>query len=69
VHGCRTLTALGVFAGVLGSNPLSRDLKILSFSLQVHGKRLVEDTTLELSYGQVPTSAQDGGPTQRAARH
>ncbi|KAJ1482820.1 P-loop containing nucleoside triphosphate hydrolase protein, partial [Baffinella frigidus] len=39
-------------AGVLGSNPLSRDLKILSFSLQVHGKRLVEDTTLELSYGQ-----------------
>mmetsp|Transcript_20882 Transcript_20882/g.47098 ORF Transcript_20882/g.47098 Transcript_20882/m.47098 type:complete len:709 (-) Transcript_20882:198-2324(-) len=38
--------------GVLGSNPLSRDLKILSFSLQVHGKRLVEDTTLELSYGQ-----------------
>ena len=37
--------------GVLGSNPLSRDLKILSFSLQLHGKRLVEDTTLELSYG------------------
>mmetsp|Transcript_21648 Transcript_21648/g.33882 ORF Transcript_21648/g.33882 Transcript_21648/m.33882 type:complete len:625 (+) Transcript_21648:183-2057(+) len=37
--------------GVLGSNPLSRDLKILSFSLQLHGKRLIEDTTLELSYG------------------
>ena len=40
-----------VAAGVLGSNPLSRDLKIISFSLQLHGKRLVEDTTLELSYG------------------
>ena len=40
-----------VAAGVLGSNPLSRDLKIISFSLQRHGKRLVEDTTLELSYG------------------
>ena len=26
-------------------------MKILSFSLQLHGKRLVEDTTLELSYG------------------
>ena len=36
-------------AGVLASNPLSRDLKILSFSLSLHGKRLVEDTTLELS--------------------
>ena len=36
---------------MLGSNPLSRDLKIISFSLQLHGKRLVEDTTLELSYG------------------
>ena len=37
--------------GVLGSNPLSRDLKIISFSLQLHGKKLIEDTTLELSYG------------------
>jgi len=37
--------------GVLGSHPLSRDLKILSFSLSLHGKRLIEDTTLELSYG------------------
>ena len=37
--------------GVLASHPLSRDLKILSFSLSLHGKRLVEDTTLELSYG------------------
>ena len=42
---------MSVTAGVLGSNPLSRDLKILSFSMQLHGKRLVEDTTLELSYG------------------
>ena len=38
-------------AGVLGSHPLSRDLKILSFSLGLHGKRLIEDTFLELSYG------------------
>eukprot|EP00960_Hanusia_phi_P025590 745752-Hanusia_phi.AAC.2 len=37
--------------GELGSNPLSRDLKIISFSLQLYGKRLIEDTTLELSYG------------------
>jgi hypothetical protein len=37
--------------GVLASNPLSKDLKIHSFSLAFHGKRLIEDTLLELSYG------------------
>ncbi len=36
---------------MLGSRPLARDLKILSFSLSLHGKRLIEDTFLELSYG------------------
>ncbi len=35
----------------MGSHPLSRDLKILSFSLGLHGKRLIEDTFLELSHG------------------
>ena len=38
-------------AGVLASHPLSRDLKIQSFSLSLYGKRLIEDTLLELSYG------------------
>mmetsp|Transcript_88948 Transcript_88948/g.133361 ORF Transcript_88948/g.133361 Transcript_88948/m.133361 type:complete len:626 (-) Transcript_88948:122-1999(-) len=47
----QALAAARNVTGVLGSNPLSRDLKILSFSLSLHGKRLIEDTTLELSYG------------------
>lgn len=37
--------------GVLVSEPRARDVKIASFSLSLHGKLLIEDTFLELSYG------------------
>jgi ATP-binding cassette subfamily F protein 2 len=38
--------------GVLESDPRSRDVKIGTFSLNLHGRLLVEDTTIELNYGQ-----------------
>jgi len=37
--------------GQLASYPLSRDVKIESFSLSLHGTNLIDDTTLELNYG------------------
>jgi len=37
--------------GVLSSQPLSRDLKIESFSMSLYGQRLVEDTRLEFNWG------------------
>lgn len=37
--------------GVLESDPRSRDVKIGTFSLNLHGRVLVEDTTVELTYG------------------
>mmetsp|Transcript_1263 Transcript_1263/g.2726 ORF Transcript_1263/g.2726 Transcript_1263/m.2726 type:complete len:624 (+) Transcript_1263:96-1967(+) len=46
-----TLAAARNTTGVLSSNPLSKDLKITAFSLAFHGKRLIEDTLLELSFG------------------
>mmetsp|Transcript_49914 Transcript_49914/g.118307 ORF Transcript_49914/g.118307 Transcript_49914/m.118307 type:complete len:690 (+) Transcript_49914:57-2126(+) len=40
-----------VVTGMLQSHPGSRDIKIGAFSLEVYGKTLVEDTTIELNYG------------------
>lgn len=40
-----------VTTGVLASTPQSRDIKITSVSLTFHGRVLLTDTTLELSYG------------------
>jgi ATP-binding cassette subfamily F protein 2 len=37
--------------GTLESDPRSRDVKIGNFSLSLYGRVLVEDTTIELSYG------------------
>ena len=44
--GIRTAT------GTLVSEKNARDIKIDSFSLSLHGRMLVEDTSLELNYGQ-----------------
>lgn len=41
-----------VATGVLASEKRSRDVKITSFSLTLHGRNLVEDTTIELNWGQ-----------------
>ena len=38
--------------GILVSEKRSRDVKIASFSLSLHGRLIVEDTTLELTWGQ-----------------
>jgi ATP-binding cassette subfamily F protein 2 len=38
--------------GVLASQPESRDIKIEQFSLSFHGRVLVENSTIELNYGQ-----------------
>eukprot|EP00953_Heterococcus_sp_UTEX-ZZ885_P009881 5787-Heterococcus_DN1.PRE.1 len=38
--------------GVLVSEKRARDIKIQGFSLSLFGKPLVEDTTIELNYGQ-----------------
>ena len=38
-------------SGVLTSNKSSRDVKIEQFSLQFHGKKLIENTTIELTVG------------------
>jgi ATP-binding cassette, subfamily F, member 2 len=38
--------------GILASEKRSRDIKIISFSLHLHSNILVEDTTIELNYGQ-----------------
>src|SRR5688500_14615017 len=37
--------------GVLTSLPMSRDLKIESYSLSSHGRVLIENTTIELNFG------------------
>eukprot|EP00164_Ancoracysta_twista_P001029 GFYU01001340.1.p1 GENE.GFYU01001340.1~~GFYU01001340.1.p1 ORF type:complete len:589 (+),score=243.30 GFYU01001340.1:158-1924(+) len=37
--------------GSLGSQPLSRDVKIIGFSLSYYGRVLIEDTELELNHG------------------
>eukprot|EP01027_Heterolobosea_sp_BB2_P010164 GEZU01014945.1.p1 GENE.GEZU01014945.1~~GEZU01014945.1.p1 ORF type:complete len:579 (+),score=253.95 GEZU01014945.1:136-1872(+) len=37
--------------GVLTSHPLSRDIKIESFCVSLHGTELLTDTTLELNFG------------------
>jgi ATP-binding cassette subfamily F protein 2 len=37
--------------GTLDSMPLSRDIKIGSFSVSLYGQELVKDTSLELNYG------------------
>ena len=44
-HIARTCT------GVLASMANSRDVKIDSFSLQYHGKKLIENTSIELTFG------------------
>ncbi|KAG5356024.1 ABC transporter ATP-binding protein [Yarrowia sp. B02] len=41
-----------VTTGVLASLDTSRDLKLTSVSLNFHGKVLIQDSTLELNYGQ-----------------
>ncbi len=38
--------------GILASEKRARDIKIQSFSLSLKGRPLVEDTTIELNYGQ-----------------
>ena len=38
--------------GVLASEKRARDVKIISFSLSLHSSILVEDTTIELNWGQ-----------------
>ena len=38
--------------GVLASQPESRDIKIEQFSLSFHGRLLIENSTIELNYGQ-----------------
>jgi ATP-binding cassette, subfamily F, member 2 len=38
--------------GVLASQPESRDIKIDQFSLSFHGRVLIENSTIELNYGQ-----------------
>lgn len=40
-----------VTTGVLSSTPTSRDVKITSVSLVFHGRVLIQDSTLELTYG------------------
>lgn len=40
-----------VATGMLSSEPRARDVKITSFSLALHGRPLVEDTTIELNFG------------------
>lgn len=40
-----------VTTGVLASTPTSRDVKITSVSLVFHGRVLIQDSTLELTYG------------------
>jgi ATP-binding cassette subfamily F protein 2 len=40
-----------VATGLLASMPRSKDLKIIAFSLSVHGKMMVEDTVIELQWG------------------
>jgi len=37
--------------GILESYPLSRDVKIINFSVSLHGAVLIDDTELELNYG------------------
>jgi ATP-binding cassette subfamily F protein 2 len=44
-HCARTCT------GVLSSIPTSRDVKIEQFSMQFHGHKLIDNTTLELTMG------------------
>merc|ERR1719326_503244 len=38
-------------SAVLGSQYLNKDVKLEQFSLSLHGKELVKDTTMELTYG------------------
>ncbi|KAL2759147.1 hypothetical protein ACRALDRAFT_2100705 [Sodiomyces alcalophilus JCM 7366] len=40
-----------VTTGVLASTPTSRDVKIISTSLVFHGRQLINDSILELTYG------------------
>lgn len=44
-HVARTCT------GVLASIPTAKDIKIESFSMQYHGKKLIENTSIELTMG------------------
>lgn len=37
--------------GVLTSQPLSRDIKIESFSLRFHGRELISNTDIDLNFG------------------
>lgn len=37
--------------GVLTSQPLSRDIKIESFSLSFHGRELISNTDIDLNFG------------------
>lgn len=41
-----------VATGILSSEKRARDIKITSFSLSLYGRHLVEDTTIELNWGQ-----------------
>lgn len=43
--------SIPVVTGILESHPGSKDIKIGAFSLEIYGKVLVEDTTIELNYG------------------
>ncbi|EKX50744.1 hypothetical protein GUITHDRAFT_157245 [Guillardia theta CCMP2712] len=50
-HAHRPAYSLGLRGGNLESHEGSRDIKIGSFSLEVYGKVLIQDTTIELNYG------------------
>ena len=43
--------SLPVVTGVLATHEGSRDIKIESFTLEVYGKQLIKDTTIEFNYG------------------
>jgi ATP-binding cassette subfamily F protein 2 len=43
--------SIPVVTGCLESHPGSRDVKIGQFSLEIYGKPLVDDTTIELNFG------------------
>ena len=52
VYGGAESASARTCTGLLTSEPRSRDVKISSFALSLHGKVLVEDTEIELTAGQ-----------------
>ena len=47
----KTESGTAIATGILVSEKRSKDIKIASFSLNLHGKVLIEDTTIEFNYG------------------